>query len=102
MRLCQRMDLTAEISVITLNVKQAAPPIRIAGSLADLFELPSYSINSPRTNRVADSMISKNVDTLLMERPPASVSIASRHPRREAVGFGEFSEGRLHIDFLHF
>jgi hypothetical protein len=38
------MDLTAEISVITLNVKQTAPPIRIAGSLADLLELPSYNM----------------------------------------------------------
>jgi hypothetical protein len=79
------MDLTAENRVITPNVKQTAPPIRIAAALVDLFELPSYSINSPRTNRVADSMISKNVDTLLMERPPASVLIASRHPRREVV-----------------
>jgi hypothetical protein len=38
------MDLTAEVRVITLSVKQTAPPIRIAASLVDPFELPSYNI----------------------------------------------------------
>jgi hypothetical protein len=38
------MDLTAENKVITPSVKQTAPAIRIAGALADLFELPSYNI----------------------------------------------------------
>jgi hypothetical protein len=38
------MDRTAENSVITPIVKQTAPPIRIAGALADLFEVPSYNM----------------------------------------------------------
>jgi len=38
---CPRMDLTAETKVITPSVKQTAPPIRIAASLSDLFELPA-------------------------------------------------------------
>jgi hypothetical protein len=38
------MDLMAEARIITLSVKHTAPPISIAGALADLFELPSYNI----------------------------------------------------------
>jgi hypothetical protein len=76
-RLCQRIDLKAENSVITPTVKKTAPPIRIAAALADLFELPSYSINSPRTKSAADKMISKDVDILFMA-PPAYVPIAAR------------------------
>jgi hypothetical protein len=85
------MDLTAENRVITLRVKQTAPPISIAASLADLFELPSYNINSPRTNRIADRMISKTVDILLMEKLPAYVSIAVRPPRRNTASASESS-----------
>jgi hypothetical protein len=77
------MDLTAEKRVITPSVKQAAPPIRIAGSFGDLFELPSYSITNPRTKRVADKMISKAVDILFMVQPPAYGLIAARHRRGE-------------------
>jgi hypothetical protein len=60
------MDLTAGNRVIRLTVKLTAPPISIAASLADLVELPSYNIYSPRTNRVADNMTSNGVDILLM------------------------------------
>lgn len=69
MQRCQRMDLTAENRVMTLTVKQTAPPISIAAALADLVELPSYNIYSPRTDRVADKRTSKGVDTLLIGRP---------------------------------
>jgi hypothetical protein len=79
------MDLTAENRVITPSVKQAAPTIRIAGSFGDLFELPWYSITNPRTKSVADKMVSKTVDILLMVQPPGYVLIAARH-RRGAVG----------------
>ena len=44
MRRCRRIDLTAETRVITLSVRQTAPPIRMADAVADLFELPSYNI----------------------------------------------------------
>ncbi len=43
-RLCQRIDLKAEKSVITPTVKKTAPPIKIAGALVDLLEIPSRSI----------------------------------------------------------
>ena len=61
------MDLMAEVRVIAPTVKKTAPPIRIAGLFADLFELPSYSIKSTRIKSVADKMISRVVDILLME-----------------------------------
>ena len=63
------MDLRAENRVITLTVKQTAPPISIAASLVDLLELPSYNIYTPSTERAADKMTSKGVDILLMGRP---------------------------------
>jgi len=67
MRRCQRRDLTAETRVIMLSVKQTAPPMRMAASLLDLLELPSYNIYRPRNNRAADTMISKSVDILFMK-----------------------------------
>ncbi|HSZ00474.1 MAG TPA: hypothetical protein VK788_13315 [Terriglobales bacterium] len=57
----------AEVRVIAPTVKKTAPPITIAGLFADLLELPSYSIKSPTIKSVADKMISKVVDILLME-----------------------------------
>jgi hypothetical protein len=66
------MDLIAENRVITPSVKQTAPPISIAASVADLFELPSYNIYSPSARSVAEITISKNVDILLMENPSIS------------------------------
>jgi hypothetical protein len=65
------MDLIAENRVITPSVMQTAPPIRIAGPLVNLFELPSYNIYIPRNKRVADSMLPKNVDTLLIGTTPS-------------------------------
>jgi hypothetical protein len=68
---CQRMDLTAETKVITPTVERTAPPISIAGLFADLFDPPSYNIKSPRTKSVADKMISKTVDILLIGKAPS-------------------------------
>jgi hypothetical protein len=82
MRRCQRMDLTAKIRVITLSVKQTAPPIRMAASLPDLFELPSYNKKSPRTKRVADRIISNSVDILFIEKPPPCALITARKPAK--------------------
>jgi hypothetical protein len=67
MRRCHRIDLTAETRVITLSVRQTAPPIRIAGAVADLLELPSYNIKRPRNNIAADKVVSKGVDTLFTD-----------------------------------
>jgi hypothetical protein len=36
------MDLIAENRVITPTVEKTAPPIRIAGLFADVFEPPSF------------------------------------------------------------
>jgi hypothetical protein len=73
------MDLTAEVRVIAPTVKKTAPPIRIAGALVDLLEIPSGSIKSPRTKRATDKTISKAVDILLMVQPPAYGLIGTRH-----------------------
>ena len=76
------MDLIAENRVITLTVKQTAPPINIAASLADLLELPSYNIYNPRTERAADKITSKGVDILLTGRPQQDNSA----PRAQVFG----------------
>lgn len=60
------MDLIAEIKVMTLNVKHTAPPISIAASLPDLFELPWYNRYSPRNNKSANRTISKTADMPLI------------------------------------
>jgi hypothetical protein len=79
------MDRTAANRVIMPTVKKTAPPISMVAALVDLFELPSYNINNPRTERVADRMISKNVDILLITQSPAYGWIEGRH-HRGAVG----------------
>jgi hypothetical protein len=113
------MDLTAKIRVITLSVKQTAPPISTAASLADLLELPSCNISSPRTKRDADRIISNTVDILFIGRPPrkpinpssysnlsAFLRPGSRPPAiaetQQGLGFREFPESRLGIDLFHF
>lgn len=69
---CQSMDLTAELKVITPTVKQTAPAIRMAAALVDLFEVPSCSRYRPRSDRVADKVISNSVDILFMSLSSSS------------------------------